>query len=164
LTTLPGLLAKLVYLREIGEGEARWTIDDRGDRITMPLIKSFERTVQHLAANSLTERHWRLKPVVLPRFGEGFFCAPFGTEVRRASQIWPPVEAPRPSGGKPSSPVRVGGLGQLPGPFPLLAFRSQGIEDLRCGRVLISRRWSRALDATCASFVTKLFPAAAASR
>jgi hypothetical protein len=49
-TTLRGLLAKLTYLRKIGEGEEAWMIRDREERVALPLIKSCEASIAAIIA------------------------------------------------------------------------------------------------------------------
>ena len=50
--TIPGLLAKLTYLREIGEGQEAWMLSDRED-IVLSLIKGIETSLRQsvLSAN-----------------------------------------------------------------------------------------------------------------
>jgi len=46
-TTLPGLLAKLVYLRAIAEGNEAWMLDER-EGTALDLIDSFAKSLQNI--------------------------------------------------------------------------------------------------------------------
>jgi hypothetical protein len=45
-STIPGLLAKLAYLRAIGEGEDAWMLSEsEDDRVVLPLIRSIQSSI-----------------------------------------------------------------------------------------------------------------------